>query len=1594
MTSSPPQLPLRLGIYRNLSKGWHLLIAASLLLTSVEVGSQGVPNNTNVAGMPLTAWLDSQGLNLINGTPETLVGLFTSAGEPITDPIQVREGYDGDFDRMEKYIDGFDHRLHMAYWDLGSIADGENIANPNPVIRRYRPFTYNSKAGLLPGEDPSQVMGGLWTNSVTPTIRFEIPVTGPEPTPHPETPPTTDTSSDAYQTWVLEGVRKRIERNEWEDAQNRPYRAIVTDEKGDTHVFLLDREMRWVPLLSRDRLGEGPRSIALSLAAGKYVFTSGSGSIEFEYAPGYRFIPLNRWQNPGAVEVHAAVDNSTDWQWLNDDESGTYYRWARATAVQTTKPLQYTYVDDGTRSPFIPSSVTDTNGNDVFTIVPDATNSNLIGSITDSLGHIVTYTYQSQNHVSRHGPQVDVWLLTDVDAHDLTIAPADPVLSDSQFTYALTVEESLDPVKPPIDPSEWSVDATQWIDLSNPDQSPVEHYHWNMVNWVDPLVTHEHTYVVDHSLVSYHNDPFWEGEYVITGKPMLVSGVTQYDTAAPTVPTGQATFLADWYFSLFSIDNLIGNQQNGWRVSTVTDQNGVSRRLAFNQLELVRLDTMRGAFSSLRSMPVVAKYHTITLTNLSTEVDEQTYLPNVSDHLSRFEESFSSFDTDGDGYSDLVESYFPNSNPNSASSTPYPNPFQSGNDHLLGDPYYGDRDNDNFSDAFELAFYGTSPDIAADNPGAGQPYTGSPNEEPDSDGDGIPDAWEIQYGLDASDPRDAERDDDYDRISNLQEYRDGTVPTVDWTLYSVESSGILQTLNERGQFVRVVEDTVNQEFTAERKTLDGEWTAVGGLRTSVGGTTLPFLPSDTLVAQNNWGEVAAIFVQEDSATGTTIQFELRVLDRNGTVLNSGIIAGTSPEIIRMTDTGYVMGSFLGNDGFQRAFVWSGGTLTIHAVTGEDVFLVGGNELGQLLANASETVSDNSGKFWDGNTWQALGAHALALNQHGEVVLSQATIGTGSTFSYEAFLWNSDSGLTALGIVFDGNELALINDRDQFVIHGPFGYPPIIYDPELGIISLVAPAESRFISPWIQPLVLNDLGELGGSFFNSVVSDPNDPKRQGFSWADGDYIFTGIYDESTVTRITNSGFMGLGASSLVSQEVDADGDGIIDNPGAPDVLQPQFGVVVPMNDLDENRLPDDWESFYGVADPNEDHDDDGLPNWAEYVYLTDPKEVDTDGDGIMDGNEVSQGLDPSWPGDGVLTSDVDGDGLTLQEELSLGTDPSLADTDADGHIDGWEVMSGTNPLDVNDIPSEVQWVDVLWTDLVGTDGSVLSGVGGTLTKTAITTSDDADAVSVRWLEADGAVRFGFDDDTSVRVIGLNDVNASTQRSDLDYAIQVSGVIVSVYEKGIYRIAIGHIDPSDIYKIAREGTEVNYYKNDLLVYTSTIPSSGDLVVDTSMSTPGSTISRVRYQGFVNETELRSRDNDGDLIPNGWELDHGLNPNLGSDGVIDTDEDGWNNYDEYAEGTDPNDAADARLEQPYEDVVWTNLVGTDGSVLPGLGGTLTKVATTTSDDADAVSLKSLQGDGAIRFGFEDDSSVRVIGLNDVNAGRNRPDLNYSIQ
>ena len=84
----------------------------------------------------------------------------------------------------------------------------------------------------------------------------------------------------------------------------------------------------------------------------------------------------------------------------------------------------------------------------------------------------------------------------------------------------------------------------------------------------------------------------------------------------------------------------------------------------------------------------------------------------------------------------------------------------------------------------------------------------------DSDGDGIPDKWELAMGLDPLDPRDALLDYDGDGLNNLAEYRSGTNPNESQSRFEILD---IQGATGGGASIRW-SSTPNKRYTILRST--------------------------------------------------------------------------------------------------------------------------------------------------------------------------------------------------------------------------------------------------------------------------------------------------------------------------------------------------------------------------------------------------------------------------------------------------------------------------------------------------------------------------------------------------------------------------------------------------------------------------------------------------------------------------------------------------------------------------------------------------------------------------------------------------------
>ncbi|BCU78019.1 hypothetical protein [Luteolibacter sp. LG18] len=182
----------------------------------------------------------------------------------------------------------------------------------------------------------------------------------------------------------------------------------------------------------------------------------------------------------------------------------------------------------------------------------------------------------------------------------------------------------------------------------------------------------------------------------------------------------------------------------------------------------------------------------------------------------------------------------------------------------------------------------------------------------------------------------------------------------------------------------------------------------------------------------------------------------------------------------------------------------------------------------------------------------------------------------------------------------------------------------------------------------------------------------------------------------------------------SRNLDPDGDTVTNIQEYLLGFDPQSYSTVPgtldnLADRDSDGMPDAWEVRWvtwsratpqspnvptrrldwEVDDAAGDYDNDGATNLAEYQAGTDPTSVDSDADGMPDGWEIQHGLLPLDSADAGL--DPDHDRLTNLEEYLHGFDPHSDDTttdiDADGLSDLWEYRYYGNLLMADPLDNE-------------------------------------------------------------------------------------------------------------------------------------------------------------------------------------------------------------------------------------------------------------------------------------------------------------------
>ncbi|WP_434340403.1 hypothetical protein [Motilimonas cestriensis] len=402
------------------------------------------------------------------------------------------------------------------------------------------------------------------------------------------------------------------------------------------------------------------------------------------------------------------------------------------------------------------------------------------------------------------------------------------------------------------------------------------------------------------------------------------------------------------------------------------------------------------------------------------------------------------------------------------------------------------------------------------------------------------------------------------------------------------------------------------------------------------------------------------------------------------------------------------------------------------------------------------------------------------------------------------------------------------------------------------------------------------------------------------------------------------------------------------------------------DQDNDGLPDAWEIANQLSDVNsndahEDFDSDGLTNLEEFQQGTNPHHPDSDLDGVFDGEDFAptnaqyrfdqdkDGLPAEWENQHGLNDqdpmdafmDVDNDRLTNLEEFVLGTNPRDQDTDKDGVLDGddisplsprygwdhdkdglpqhWEVENGLsddNPLDAFD-DQDGDTLTALAEYQLGTDprhpdtdsDNVPDNIDFAPLNARYGFDSDKDGMPQEWERlyppmTDSSPHDAKDDFDADGLTNLQEFLAGTNPNlaDTDNDGELDGTDVAP-TNALYRLDQDNDGLPDAWEIANQLSDVNSNDAHEDFDSDGLTNLEEFQQGTNPHHPDSDLDGV-FDGedFAPTNPQYRFDQDKDGLPAEWENQHGLNDQDPMDAFIDVDNDGLTNLEEFVLGTNP--------------------------------------------------------------------------------------------
>ena len=409
-------------------------------------------------------------------------------------------------------------------------------------------------------------------------------------------------------------------------------------------------------------------------------------------------------------------------------------------------------------------------------------------------------------------------------------------------------------------------------------------------------------------------------------------------------------------------------------------------------------------------------------------------------------------------------------------------------------------------------------------------------------------------------------------------------------------------------------------------------------------------------------------------------------------------------------------------------------------------------------------------------------------------------------------------------------------------------------------------------------------------------------------------------------------------------IDRDGDGIddrweLEHFGSLDTADGE-------SDTDGDGLSDAQEYTLGTDPTNIDSDDDGLSDNEEIILGTNPLKQDSDDDGLSDYIEknaprkythvVGSFTDPEWieiAYDGTILTT-----LTNQDDKAEYVDFGFEfDIYGEKYSGAYASTNGTLSFGTsfsehsNDqyISGEYPVLSIFWDDLtlantVGAkvmykkfaDKIVISWINAVIRKDRLTRLTFQVVI-----EKDGAITYRYRTlfGQSADIRGAS-ATIGMSYGQNNYSLYACNVVDSLAPYMLIKYVPEFTDPSNPDTDGDgmpDGWEVENRLNPLNPNDATLDPDGDGLNNLGEFIAGTNPNLRDTDGdglddgievangldpLTYEWEELQKDHDGDGIPTQWEMYNGLNPFDPSDGILDNDNDGLTNYEEYLYGTYP--------------------------------------------------------------------------------------------